>query len=76
MSPVMILIAVLLPAPFAPSSPNISPDSTENVAPSRAAIARERIPLPYYFFRFFTVMASDIFIAKTGKLARGVRLLL
>jgi len=44
-SPVMIFIVVLLPAPFAPSSPKISPRRTENDAPSSATTLRERIPL-------------------------------
>jgi hypothetical protein len=41
-SVVSILIAVLLPAPLGPSSPNTSPASTEMVNPSTAVIFPKR----------------------------------
>src|SRR5512137_2901458 len=51
---VSILIVVLLPAPFGPRKPNISPFITENVMPSTA-----RMSDPYTFFRSFTEIISS-----------------
>ena len=50
----MLRIVVLLPAPFGPISPNISPSCTLK------EIFETALKLPYFLVNFLTLIISDI----------------